>query len=96
MELKQFDTDHYALNTEAGTIDLRTGIDRPPNPHEYITKITACAAARREPRFGLVGIPRAHYADDVELQQFLQRFAGYCCNGDTRECTSSPFPRHRS
>ena len=40
--LEQWDADDWVTNTEMATVDLRTGIGRPPNPGDYITKKTAC------------------------------------------------------
>lgn len=43
INVDELDADPYLLNTPAGTIDLRKGVDslRPHNPLDYITKITA-------------------------------------------------------
>src|SRR5689334_9873379 len=40
---EQWDIDLWALNTPAGTVDLRTGILRPHRRTDYITKITSVA-----------------------------------------------------
>jgi putative DNA primase/helicase len=55
-------------------------------PADYITKKTACTAAPP-------GTPHPLWsafleritAGNVELQKFLQRYAGYCCTGETTE-----------
>jgi putative DNA primase/helicase len=68
------------------TYDLRTGIGRTPDPLDYITKKTACRCAR-------AGTPHPLWTEflervtdgDIELQQFLQRYCGYCCTGVTSE-----------
>jgi len=68
------------------TYDLRTGIGRPPDALDYITKKTACAAAP-------AGTPHPLWsafleritAGNSELQKFLQRYIGYCCTGITHE-----------
>ena len=67
-------------------IDLETGIDHPPNPLDYHTKITAVAAAPE-------GTPCARWmtflhsvtGGDAELIGFLQRFLGYCLTGHVTE-----------
>src|SRR6516164_2637112 len=72
--------------TMNATYDLRTGIGRPPDALDYITKKTACAAAP-------AGTPHPLWsafldkvtAGNVELQKFLQRYIGYCCTGVTTE-----------
>jgi putative DNA primase/helicase len=38
-----WDADPWLLGTPGGTIDLRTGELRPPNPQDAITKLTAVA-----------------------------------------------------
>ena len=68
------------------TFDLSTGVGRPPNPVDYITKKTACSAAS-------AGTPHPVWTSfldritdgDAELQGFLQRYMGYCCTGLTTE-----------
>jgi putative DNA primase/helicase len=76
------------------TFDLRTGIGRPPNPLDYITKKTTCAAAPPH-------MPHPQWDafldritdEDVDrltdertsLKKFLQRYIGYCCTGFTHE-----------
>jgi putative DNA primase/helicase len=82
--LEQWDADPWLLNTE--TAILRTGLGRPPNPADYITKKTACPVAPS-------GTPHPIWsafldritAGNVELEKFLQRFCGYCCTGVTTE-----------
>jgi putative DNA primase/helicase len=68
------------------TYDLRTGVGRPPNPLDYITKKTACAAAPAGTPHPLWSafLERAT-AGNSELQNFLQRYIGYCCTGFTHE-----------
>jgi putative DNA primase/helicase len=68
------------------TFDLSTGVGRPPNPADYITKKTSCSAAP-------AGTPHPVWtsfldritAGNAELQGFLQRYMGYCCTGLTSE-----------
>jgi putative DNA primase/helicase len=68
------------------TYDLRTGTGRPPNPLDYITKKTACAAAPAGTPHPLWGAFLERItAGDSELQKFLQRYIGYCCTGFTHE-----------
>ena len=71
------------MNTPGGIIDLRTGATLPHAPERYITKITAVAPGGDCPRWCqfLAEIT----GGDVELQQFLQRIAGYSLTGSTRE-----------
>jgi putative DNA primase/helicase len=80
-----WDSDPYLLGTPEGTVDLRTGILRDPDPHDYITKLTASPPAV---------IPECplwlEFLDQVtdhnaELVRFLRQWCGYCLTGDTRE-----------
>jgi putative DNA primase/helicase len=84
--LEQWDADDWVTNMKMATVDLHTGIDRPPDPADYITKKTACRAAPP-------GTPHPIWSafldrvtgGDVELQKFLQRYVGYCLTGVTTE-----------
>jgi putative DNA primase/helicase len=80
---EDFDRDPWALNTPAGTINLRTGAMRPARRGDHMTKRTAVAP------FGIAPLWRECldvWTDgDGELQAFLQRFAGYSLTGSVRE-----------
>jgi putative DNA primase/helicase len=72
--------------TMDATYDLRTGIGRAPNPLDYITKKTTCAAAPPGTPHPLWDVFLERITDEnVELQKFLQRYIGYCCIGFTHE-----------
>jgi putative DNA primase/helicase len=68
------------------TVDLSTGTERPSDPKDRITKISAVRAA--DP-----GTPHPMWDaflkrvtnDNQDLIGFLQRFLGYCMTGDTFE-----------
>ena len=76
----------WLFNTTDRTFDLRSGTAHTPDPLDYLTKQATCAAA-------LVGTPHPLWtaflervtADNAELQQFLQRYVGYCLTGFTTE-----------
>jgi len=78
-----WDSDPWLLNTPSGTVDLRTGKVNEHRRDQYITKSTAagpggdCLLWRRF-------LDRVTDGD-AELQSFLQRLAGYCLTGSTRE-----------
>lgn len=82
----QWDRNPMLLSSQNATIDLRTGLSRPPLASDYLTKRTGCAIA--EP-----GTPAPLWSDfldrvteaDENLIGFLQRYAGYCLTADTRE-----------
>jgi putative DNA primase/helicase len=67
------------------TYDLRTGIGRAPAPADYLTKKTACAAAPAGTPHPLWTAFLDRITAGNELQQFLQRYIGYCCTGFTTE-----------
>ena len=83
MTVDVWDKDPWLLNTPGGIVDLQTGKMLPHDPEQYITKITAVAPEGDCPRW-------LRFLDEitggnVELQQFLQRVAGYSLTGSTKE-----------
>jgi putative DNA primase/helicase len=80
----QWDLDPWALNTPGGIVDLRTGLMRDAHPDDYVTRMTAIAP-------GDDGCPlwrdflNTVTKGDKEMQLFLQRMAGYCLTGITKE-----------
>jgi putative DNA primase/helicase len=82
----QWDAHPSLLNIENATCDLRIGAERPPAPLDYLTKKIGCACAPS-------GTPHPLWtafldritAHNEELQDFLQRYIGYCCTGFTHE-----------
>jgi putative DNA primase/helicase len=68
------------------TIELKTGVERPSDPLDYITKIAGTTIAKP-------GTPHPLWDaflkrvtnDDASLIDFLQRFLGYCVTGATFE-----------
>jgi putative DNA primase/helicase len=84
--LEQFDADPWLLTTDGETIDLRTGVGKPPDPADFITKKTACAVAPPGTLHPLwTAFLNRITAGKPELVAFLQRYAGYCLTGDTSE-----------
>jgi putative DNA primase/helicase len=82
----QWDSDPWSLNTPGGVVDLRTGEVRRATPTDYFTKTTSCAPGGEisECPMWMAFLDRVtNY--DVYLQGFLQRVAGYCLTGWTRE-----------
>jgi putative DNA primase/helicase len=78
-----WDRDPWHLNTPGATIDLRTGIRRPHNRDDRITKMTNATPQGTPRRF--IEFLAQVTGFDVELQAYLQRLAGYCLVGDPRE-----------
>jgi len=80
-----WDQDAWLLGTPGGTVDLRTGALRPAQRGDYITRSTAITpAASSDCPLWLRFLDEAT-GSDAELIAFLQRWAGYCLTGDTRE-----------
>ena len=79
----QWDTDIWSLNTPAGVVDLRTGSVRPHDPNEHHTKITAVGPAGDCPAWKAF-LLRCMDGNQA-LVDYLQRVAGYCLTGSTRE-----------
>ena len=80
----QFDANIWLLNTPRGTVNLATGQIRAHQRHEYITKITAAGIDRSACLIWLKFLDRVT-GGDADLRLFLQRLAGYCLTGCTRE-----------
>jgi putative DNA primase/helicase len=86
----QWDAQPWLLATgdETGgaTFDLRTGLDGSPEASDYITKRADCRAAPSGTPYPLFSafLDRVT-GGDKELQQFLQRYVGYCLSGITTE-----------
>ena len=79
----QWDADPWMLNTPGGVVDLRTGALREASQADYMTKITAVAPAGDCPTW--LRFLETATDGDAELIGFLQRMAGYCLTGSTRD-----------
>ena len=64
----QWDADPWLLNTPGGVIDLQTGLQRPHQPDDYMTKITAVAPRRHRADMFLPFLDRS-MAGDAELDR---------------------------
>jgi putative DNA primase/helicase len=83
MQITEFDPDPWKLNTPDGILDLRTGQLGPSRREALMTRMAGAGPGDECPTF-------MRYLDeatggDKELQQFLQRVAGYCLTGSTEE-----------
>jgi putative DNA primase/helicase len=82
---EQWDCNPAAFLAATMTVNLTTGENYPPRKEDYITKTAAVMPNRACP----IPLWRAFLervtAGDVELQRYLQRVAGYCMTGHTRE-----------
>jgi len=87
----QLDADPHVLNTQSGTVDLRTGQLRRHNQRDMITRITdagyvadadlADTAGAGDWRRFLAAITN----NDTDLEGYLRRAAGYSVTGTTEE-----------
>lgn len=75
----------WLIGSPAGTVDLRTGLLRPADPAEGITKLVAVSPASTPecPRF-MTFLGEAT-GGDIQLIRFLQQYCGYSLTGITRE-----------
>lgn len=79
----QLDAHDWLLNTQAGVLDLKTGKLQPHDRDLLLTKITSCGVGGTCPRWEQFLLEVT--GDDPDLAGFLQRLAGYCLTGSTRE-----------
>lgn len=79
----QFDRDPYLLGTPAGVVDLRTGEQLPASRGHMITKATVVVPGGSCPYW--LSFLAAATGGDPDLEAYLQRVAGYCLTGTSRE-----------
>jgi len=79
-----WDQDGYLMGTPSGTLDLRTGVVRPADPADGISKLTAMAPAKMKTPLWNEFLKQTFKADD-DLIKFNQRWFGYGLTGDIRE-----------
>ena len=81
--VEQWDADPWSLSTPQGVINLRYGAIRQATRADYATKHTSVTPG------GDCALWRASIkrwcGDDIDLEMYLQRFAGYCLTGITTE-----------
>ena len=79
----QWDADDWLLNTPSGVVDLRTGAVRPARRDDFCTKMTRVAPGGECPTWRK--FLRRVTGGDYQLEIFMQRVAGYCLTGSTRD-----------
>lgn len=87
LEPNALDADPWLLNTPSGAVDLRTGVVTPAQPEQLSTKLTATGPNRGGACPEWKRFLAEATGGDAELEAYLQRLAGYCCTGSTREQT---------
>jgi putative DNA primase/helicase len=81
--MEQWDVDPMLLNTPQGVVDLVTGRVREHRASDFLTRMTAVGPDGDCPTW--IEFLNRVTAEDLELQAFLQRKAGYALTGLTRE-----------
>jgi putative DNA primase/helicase len=81
---EHFDRDPWLLNTPAGTVDLRTGRIRHHDRMDGITKVTAVSPAEGDAPLWRACLQTWTHGN-TDLQEFLQRLAGYFVTGSVKE-----------
>jgi putative DNA primase/helicase len=80
-----WDRDPFLLGTPAGTVDLRTGKLREPDPAHAITKLTSVAPADTADCPLWLKFLNQTFDGDAPMIRFAQQWAGYNLTGDIRE-----------
>jgi putative DNA primase/helicase len=81
VDAEALDRDPMALNVANGIVDLRTGLLRPHNPDEMLTKLVPVRYVPEARCDGwLQALGQIMRGNDT-LTAFLQRWAGYCLTG---------------
>lgn len=83
--VEELDADAYALNTNDGTIDLRTGKLRPHRRTDLITKTTGTSYAPDARSELWDRVLHDATGGDMELARYLQRVVGYALIGEPLE-----------
>ena len=81
---EEMDRDPYLLNCANGTVDLRTGVLRPHDREDYITKLapTPYAVSTQAPSFTAF---LERILPSLDLRQFVQAVVGYAAIGVNTE-----------
>ena len=79
------DADPWCLNTPTGIVDLRTGALRAHDPSAYCTRLTGARLDASEGAELWSKFLADITMNNVELQNYLQRVAGYGATGSTSE-----------
>ena len=81
--IDQWDKDPWVMSTPAGVIDLKTGEVRHPRREDYQSQIAAVSPSGECPRW--LTFLKEVTGDNQELEDYLQRLAGYLLTGVTTE-----------
>ncbi|WP_245479789.1 phage/plasmid primase, P4 family [Hansschlegelia zhihuaiae] len=87
----EWDRDPYLFGTPGGVVELRTGLLRPARREDMISKCSVVAPVPLERFDPATDCPqwirfiREATNSDPEVITYLQKVAGYCLTGDTKE-----------
>lgn len=81
--VEQWDQDPWTLNTPGGVVDLKTGALRPHARTDHMTNIATATPRGTAPAW--LDFLGDVTANDLELQAYLARIAGYALTGATTE-----------
>lgn len=79
----QWDANPWLLNTQGGVVDLRSGEVQPHDPDLLMSRIAEASPKEAAPLWN--AFLENVTGGDADLQAYLQRVAGYCLTGTTRE-----------
>ena len=85
VEASYWDSDGMFLGTPSGSLDLATGRVLPASPTHRITKLTAVGPGKSGECPRWLQFLDESTGSDNQLIAFLQRWAGYCLTGSTKE-----------
>lgn len=81
----QLDADPWLFNVENGTLDLRTGELRPHRKEDLLTKLAPVEYRPNARCERWLRLLKEVTNKDKDLQDYLQRIAGYALTGSTKE-----------
>ena len=82
--VEQWDAKPMQLNVVNGTLDLLTAKLHDHDPQNFHTKLAGCEYSEKTPARWLQFLGEI-FAGDAEMTTYMQRVAGYCLTGSTRE-----------
>jgi len=80
---ERWDLNPWLLNTQSGVVDLKSGSVSPHDPDLSMRHLADASAEGEALRW--IDFLRDVTLGDADLQSYLQRVAGYCLTGSTRE-----------
>ena len=85
IRVDELDANHWLLNCQNGTVDLRTGELRPHRREDNLTKLCPTNFNSDATTYVFDHFLDGVFGGNATLIGFLQRLFGYCLTGDVRE-----------